>query len=487
MKAVIPRIAAALPFVTILSTARADSYIVVLNPMDDDVVFAAEDLADLHGGRVGFVYRHAVRGFLAELTPDAAADLATHPDIAYIEPDALVELHAQTIPTGIQRVFAHTNPNLPIGKGTDEKVDVDVAVLDTGIDATHPDLNVVAQIDCTKPTEVAACIAGGPPGHGHGTHVAGTIAARDNGIGVVGVAPGARLWSVQVLDGDGKGKISWIVAGIDWVVEHGGIEVINMSLGAAGYWASMDDAVKRAVDRGVAFAVSAGNSADDASNYCPANLPDVMTVSALADFDGKPGGLTAPTTCGTAHQDDRLATFSNFGPAVEVAAPGVCILSTTRDNTYGFGSGTSMAAPHVAGALALLASKNPPKNRADVWALYNLVMDTGNYDYVKDADNIHEPLLDVGDPDFYGAPPPSSSPAPSPSPSPPPPSPAIALQVDAYKNKGNRFAKLTWSGTTVKSVDIKRGATVMTASNSGTYTDGPLPPQPGNSVTYQVC
>jgi PKD repeat protein len=227
--------------------------------------------------------------------------------------------------------------------------------------------------------------------------VAGTIGAIDNGSGVVGVAPGARLWAVKVLNSQGSGLSSWVIAGIDWVAANAAtVEVANMSLGGGGYSQAEYDAIQGAVNAGVAFAVSAGNSDANASNYSPASFNNVMTVSALADFNGDPGGL-AGSTCRT-DQDDTLADFSNWGPAVDIAAPGVCILSTLPIERGGTGtySGTSMASPHVTGALAILASSSNPNNSTDVFNLYNQVKSAGNLNYTDDSgDGIKEPLLDV--------------------------------------------------------------------------------------------
>jgi subtilisin len=297
-----------------------------------------------------------------------------------------------------------------------------VAVIDTGVDFQHLDLNVAGGVNCTGRIFRAKCVSGGDDDHYHGSHVAGTIGALDNGIGVVGVAPGARLWSVKVLDKNGSGWSSWIIAGIDWVAANADtVEVANMSLGGSGFSQAEYDAIQGAVNAGVAFAVAAGNEDDDASNYSPGGFDNVLSVSALADFNGLPGGGAAPTC--RADQDDTLADFSNWGSEVDIAAPGVCILSTfpIEQGEYGTISGTSMASPHAAGALALLASRNNPGNATDVFSLYDQVKDAGNYDWMDDSgDGVQEPLLDVSnttlfDPVFVagsggGEPPPPNNP-----------------------------------------------------------------------------
>jgi subtilisin len=376
-----------------------DRYIVVLKEgvgLPEDV---AADVALRTNGRVGYVYEHALRGFSLTMPRAARARVAGDPRISYIEEDIPVTAFGQMVPTGVDRIFAdHTA--LGINGADDLRVDADVAVIDTGIDRQHPDLNVVGGANCLQST------GGGPPwvrtyycddgqdgddDHYHGTHVAGTIGALYNGFGVVGVAPGARLWAVKVLDSQGSGYLSGIIAGIDWVASKGDIEVINMSLGGSGRSEAMDTAVKNAVASGVAVVVAAGNEDDDAANHTPANAPDAITVSALADFDGMPGGGGSPTC--RSDQDDTLADFSNWGNTVDIAAPGVCILSTfpIEQGEYGTISGTSMASPHVAGAAALLASQgNGPQ------AIRDVLIGEGNKNWVDDSgDEVQEPLLDV--------------------------------------------------------------------------------------------
>jgi subtilisin family serine protease len=357
---------------------------------------------------VGFIYRHALKGFSITVPQQAVAAIEMNPNVKYVAADYIRYASAQTIPTGIQRIFADDNANIDIDGSDDYRIDVDVAVIDTGVDFEHPDLIIVAGVDCTVSS------GGGPPwarryycsgtegtggddDHYHGTHVAGTIGAIDNDIGVVGVAPGARLWAVKVLNSSGSGYSSGVIAGIDYVAANADyIEVANMSLSGTGYSQAEYDAIQGAVNKGVAFAVAAGNDGDNANNYSPAGFDNVLTVSALADFDGAPGGSGSPTC--RSDQDDTLADFSNWGTALDIAAPGVCIYSTfpIEQGEYGTISGTSMASPHVAGALALLASANNPVNAAGVEDLYEAVITAGNFNWTDDSgDGIQERLLDV--------------------------------------------------------------------------------------------
>ena len=361
---------------------------------------AAPEFAKAYGLQPGFIYEYALKGMSAVVPEGRLIALQHDPRVAYVSEDLVRSINVQEMPTGIRRIFADTNPEIAINGADDYRVDVDVAVIDTGVDFQHPDLNVAGGVNCYNSWPFSAsCKAGGDDDHYHGTHVAGTIGALDNGIGVVGVAPGARIWAVKVLNSSGSGYSSQIVAGIDWVAANAAtIEVANMSLGGSGFSQAEYDAIQGAINKGVAFAVAAGNNDADANNYSPGGFDNVLSVSALADFNGLPGGGAA-STCRT-DQDDTLADFSNWGPEIDVAAPGVCILSTypLEQGEYGTISGTSMASPHAAGVLALLASANNPANAADVYNLYNQVKAAGNYNWTDDSgDGIQEPLLDVSD------------------------------------------------------------------------------------------
>jgi subtilisin family serine protease len=384
--------------VTAAQAGSAGRYIVVLKDSVSHPSAVASEHARDHGAQVTFVYKHAIKGYAALIPEGSVERIRSDARVAYVEADQRAHAFAQVVPTGVQRTLADENPNITIDGNDDKRIDVDVAIIDTGIDLDHVDLNVVASTNCAGggPFRSSCSDGGGNDGNGHGTHVAGSVAAIDNGTGVVGVAPGARLWAVRVLDNSGNGYISWIVAGIDWVTARNDkIEVANMSLGCECSSDSMDTAIANSVATGIVYAVAAGNSDADAATHSPANHPDVITVSALADFDGAPGGLSS-STCRT-DEDDTLANFSNWGTTIEVAAPGVCILSTWNDGGYNTISGTSMASPHVAGAAALLTSgANDPKDKAGADAIRQTIMNTGNDIWIDDSgDGIQEPLLDV--------------------------------------------------------------------------------------------
>jgi subtilisin family serine protease len=349
----------------------------------------AADHARRYGAQVDHVYRSALTGYAARMSDQAAARIAGDPRVTSVERDHVVTATAQTLPTGIDRIDGERSSTVS-GNGSGS-VDVDVAVIDTGIDVDHPDLNVQGGKNCQSGRSY-------DDGNGHGTHVAGTIGAKDDGNGVVGVAPGARLWAVRVLNNQGSGSWSSIICGIDWVTAQAGtIEVANMSLGGSGTdgscsSSSLHAAICRSVGAGVTYVVAAGNSSANASTFVPAAYDQVITVSALADFDGQPGG-GAPATC-RSDVDDTFADFSNYGADVDLIAPGVCILSTWRGGGYNTISGTSMASPHVAGAAALYAAGNPGASPAQVRSGLQAA-GTTDWAVTTDRDATHEPLLNV--------------------------------------------------------------------------------------------
>jgi subtilisin family serine protease len=343
------------------------SYIVVLKGSVTRPGAVASEHAAKHGLTVRYVYRSALEGYAARIPASKLAALRADPRVAFVAPDTPVHATAQSLPTGVDRIEGDVSSTVS-GDGAGA-VDLDVAVIDTGIDLDHPDLNVVGGKSCLPGTK-----GGGAPSfddqHGHGTHVAGTIGAKDDGEGVVGVAPGVRLWSVRVLNAAGSGTTSQVICGIDFVdsmspANGGPIRVANMSLGGFGFdfgscglgFDATHAAICRATDDGVVFVVAAGNNNANFSTFTPAAYDQVLTVTAEADFNGAPGGGAA-ATC-RVDVDETAADFSNFTTPGSVdaghtiAAPGVCITSTWMGGGLNTISGTSMASPHVAGTAAL--------------------------------------------------------------------------------------------------------------------------------------
>ena len=382
----------AAPALPAQSAGPAEAVIVVLAE-DANSGALARQHARSYGAEVSQVYRAALRGYAARVPADRLAALRSDPQVAFVSADRAVHATAQTTPTGINRIDAELSPTARIN-GLDERVNVDVAVIDTGI-ATHPDLTVAGGKNCSTGKSYA-------DGNGHGSHVAGTIAAKDDANGVVGVAPGALLWAVRVLNNAGSGSWSSVICGVDWVTAHKDtIEVANMSLGGTGTddgncgrsnKDALHTAICNSVAAGVTYAVAAGNESDDAKNHVPAAYDEVITVSALADFNGQPGGGAA-ATC-RSDVDDTFADFSNYGADVDIIAPGVCILSTWKGGGYNTISGTSMATPHVTGAAALYKAGNSGASPAQVRTALQNAGNT-NWSNGDDKDSTKEPLLNV--------------------------------------------------------------------------------------------
>jgi len=284
----------------------------------------------------------------------AAAKLANAKGVKYVDEDKVVSINgtaqpAQVLPWGVDRIDAE------LVWPTTTADPVKVAVLDTGISLKHPDLaaNIKGGINTINPAKSAN------DDNGHGSHVAGIIAAVNNSIGVVGVGPAIDLYAVKVLNAAGSGYFSDVIEGLQWAVANG-IQVANMSFGASSGTQSLHDAITAAYNAGVTLVAAAGNSGNGNPVSYPAAYPEVIAVTAT-------------------NSSDQVASFSSTGPEVDLAAPGVAVFSTYKRDTYATLSGTSMAAPHVTGAAALVISAKGLTDPAAVKARLEATADNLGY------------------------------------------------------------------------------------------------------------
>jgi subtilisin len=347
------------------AATTTNPYVVVLNHDVGNVTDETEALETQYGFTVSFVYTKALKGFAASLTTSQLGGLAADPAVDYVNPDMTFSAAGltpiatgETVPVGVRRIGAATTSQTHAASG------VNVAVLDTGIDLANSDLNAISGTNCIKAGRSAQ------DDNGHGTNVAGIIAAKNQGAGILGVAPGTTLYAVKVLGSTGSGTLSQILCGINWVTANAtalDIRVVNMSLTGAGQndnncGNSNKDAEHQAIctstRAGITYVVAAGNSGAGFANYIPAAYPEVLTATAMTDSDGIPGGSGPAPSCASGEKDDSYATYSNYGvsstdQAHVIAAPGTCVTSDRLGGGFSTYVGTSQAAPHVAGAVAL--------------------------------------------------------------------------------------------------------------------------------------
>jgi subtilisin len=282
------------------------------------------------GGKIKRSY-HIVPTIAASIPKGKLDSLRSHPKVTSIEEDITVQIMEEKLPWGIDQINAEIVHSQSKGRG------VKVAILDTGIDLDHPDLRVAGDVSFVDGT------VNGDDDHGHGTMVAGIIAALDNDIGVVGVAPEAELYAVKVLNSNGSSICSVILSGIEWAIDNR-MQVINMSFGSS---LNLPSAIRTALDKayqaGIVLVAGAGNAGDQGIIFSPARYEPVIAV-------------------GATDQQDARASFSSTGSSLELMAPGVGILSTSRGGGYGNGSGTSLSTPHVTGVAALLIASGVTDN-----------------------------------------------------------------------------------------------------------------------------
>ena len=310
-------------------------YIVVLEDGVNDPAQAAAEISRRNSAEVGFVYRNAIKGFSATIPNARVAEVREDSRVDFVEKDGTMRTVVQALPWGINKIDADSSSTLA-GNGSGAVANVNAYIIDTGIDAGHPDLNVVGHVNYAKGSNTDC--------NGHGTHVAGTVAARDNTSDVVGVAPGAPLTGVKVLGCSGSGSTSGVIKGVDWVTANATKPAIaNMSLGG-GTSTALDNAVRNSANSGVFYSLAAGNDGANACNSSPARAGA-----------GTNNGIA--TTAAT-NPSDMETSWSNFGSCVDIWAPGASILSTRKGGGTTTMSGTSMASPHTGGTGALYLSSH---------------------------------------------------------------------------------------------------------------------------------
>lgn len=327
-----------------------NQYIIVLDPSANDITLGNTTTAqvaksilteyNISSDNIKIVYEKVIKGFMATLTPQAVQKLQLDKRVQYIEKDQLITINdvVESVNPKNNSIQAQTTPwgVTAVGGSVDATSSTGVAwIVDTGIDLDHPDLNVNTTLSRTFVT-TSPDNSSADDLHGHGTHVAGIIAAKNNSIGSIGVCAGATVIAVKVMNYRGSGTTSQIVNGLDYIGRNlvsGKLNVVNMSIGGSAS-TTLDNAVRTLAGYGAYICVAAGNSAIDCSTQSPARVSAtrVFTISA---FDNT----------GT------FASFSNYGSPVDFSAPGVSIYSTYRNASYATMSGTSMATPYACGIL----------------------------------------------------------------------------------------------------------------------------------------
>jgi subtilisin family serine protease len=449
-------------------SAAAGGYIVVFDDATTDAPGLARRLAAQHGATLRFTYVNAIKGMAVANLSDAAAEaLARNPNVRYVEPDAPAQLFAtQSNATwGIDRIDQRDTPLSGTYVYNATGTGVNAYIFDTGINLAHADFGGRASY---VPAGTNGDFVGDGRGsasdcHGHGTHVAGTIGGT-----TWGVAKLVKLWAARVVNCQGSGDVSMAIAAVDWcTVSCARPAVVNMSLGY-GDVQSLRTAVENSIAAGVNYAVAAGNgnflgTPQDACLQSPAGAPNAVTVGATTSSDAE-------------------SSFSNYGTCVDILAPGSSITSANYSSTTGSTSmsGTSMATPHVAGAIALFLEGSPSASPAQVTS----ALKTNG---TPNTITLHSRSTTYGTPNLFlytGA---FGGGVVEPPPPPPPPADVITLSVSGTKGKNGRAtANLSWSGSSASSIDVFRNGTrVTTTANDGAHADNLG--RVSGTFTYRVC
>lgn len=422
---------------SIAGNAKVSSHVVVGNMLAKVAMDHGLDEAQL-------VFSKALAGGVYRMSGAEAEELAEDPNVAYVEKDQIITINAVTQANATWGLDRIDQISLPLNQSytyseASSGAGVNAYVIDTGILTTHQQfegraLHAADFVDSDD--DATDC-------NGHGTHVAGTIASR-----TYGVAKNAKLYGVRVLDCEGSGSISGVIAGVEWVTaNHIKPAVANMSLGG-GASQALDEAVQASIQAGVTYVVAAGNSNVTACNSSPARVPQALTV-------------------GSTTSSDRRSDFSNYGSCVSVFAPGSDITSTwyTSNTSTNKISGTSMASPHVAGVAALYLSSNPNASPAEVKAALLASSAAGKVSDAKGSPNllINTAFLMPSNPNPAPGPNPIPDPAPGPGPAPQPPK-------DNFLRNGTAVSDLT--GTTkaeekVFRVEVPSGSKNLSFTISG--------------------
>lgn len=329
-------------------------YIIVFKDEVQNPTAVAREHAQRHGAEVLFTYQHSIKGYAARFPEGRLDEVRADEQVAYVESDETAYAQAQTLPWGINRIDADVS-STDAGNGSGAVTNVNAYIIDSGI-YRHTDLNVVGHVN----------FAGGnnTDCNGHGTHVAGTVAAKDNTSYVVGAAPGALLTGVKVLGCNGSGSYSGVIKGVDWVTANARQPAIaNMSLGGPRSQA-LDDAVTNSAASGIFYSIAAGNDGVDACTQSPARVG--------AGIDNGIATVAATDT------SEAETSWSNYGSCVDIWAPGANIRSTSKTGGTTTMSGTSMAAPHAGGGAVLYLSSHTSTNPSGVEsALKHVAKSTG--------------------------------------------------------------------------------------------------------------